>query len=122
MHRATVRSFLTADVYPERTPAYRRSSPATEFNDHLQERWRQGCANTKQLYREIKQKGYAGCYNTLIRYLQKWRLDLPTEQRKQLFRQVFRTPSPREIKWWLLGNRSCLSEDNEKFLERLLEE
>ena len=50
MHRETVRSFLRAETFPERAPAYRRVGPIEQYKDYLQQRWAEGCFNAAQLY------------------------------------------------------------------------
>lgn len=102
MHRETVRHFLAADLFPERAPAFRRASPLTCFDAFLQQRWNDGCANARQLYREIKKQGYTGCYATVRRYLLRWREALPIENRESRLLPVFKTPAARCVKWWLL--------------------
>lgn len=63
--------------------------------------------------------GYVGSYHTLQRFLKVWRVDLPEEDRLKIQLNTFRTPTAREIKWRLLGNKPPKDEKNIEFLELL---
>lgn len=119
MHRQTVRHFLRCDEYPEPKPAFRKISPLINYQDYLRQRWNVGCGNAKQPYQELRQPGYPGSYDTLMRFLKIWRADLPAEDRLRIQLKTFRTPTAREIKWWLLGNKPPKKEENIKFLKLL---
>jgi hypothetical protein len=43
------------------------------FREELRQRWDQGCHNGKQLFMEIRQRGYIGSYTGLLRLLAEWR-------------------------------------------------
>lgn len=119
MHRQTVRHFLSCDEYPEPKPAFRKISPLINYQDYLRQRWNEGCGNAKQLYQELLKQGYVGSYDTLMRFLKTWRADLPEGDRLRIQLKTFRTPTAREVKWWLLGNKPPKNEENLKFLELL---
>ena len=119
MHRQTVRHFLSCDEYPEPKPVFRKVSPLLNYQEHLRQRWNEGCGNAKELYRELRQLGYLGSYNTLMRFLKIWRIDLPKEDRLRIQLKTFQTPTAREIKWWLLGSKPPKNEEKLSFLELL---
>lgn len=75
MQRATVRTFLRADEYPE---ARHGSQPSKvqPFAEYLKERWLAGCHNARQLYREIKTRGYSGHVKVLQAYLEPLRISV----------------------------------------------
>jgi transposase len=50
-----------------------RSSSVQEFTRYLHNRWQDGCHNAAELYREIRERGYSGNYNSVRRTIQKWR-------------------------------------------------
>lgn len=57
MSRATVRQFVKAETYPEAAPHLRRGA-LTPFEPYLHQRWKEGCRNALQLWREICARGY----------------------------------------------------------------
>lgn len=59
MSRMTVRQFVKAETYPERAPRS-RAGALTPFEPYLRQRWKEGCRNALQLWREVCTKGYRG--------------------------------------------------------------
>ena len=61
-----------ADSFPERASRpYRRSTDP--FGQHLHERWRAGCQNAAELYRELQERGFQGSYDMVRRRVARWR-------------------------------------------------
>jgi transposase len=58
--RNTVRKFLQAESFPERSPRSYRGSLLDPYKPHILARWKAGCWNGAQLLEEIKQLGYTG--------------------------------------------------------------
>ncbi len=119
MDRHLVRHFSRCDEYPEVKPAFRKISPLINYQDYIRQRWNEGCGNAKQIYQELLKLGYVGSYDTLMRFLRVWRSDLPEKDRLRIRLKTFRTPTAREIKWWLLGAKPNLNEEKSRFLELL---
>ena len=120
----TVISFVTsrtAGEYPEVKPAFRKISPLVKYQDYIRQRWNEGCGNAKQIYQELLNLGYVGSYDTLMRFLRVWRGDLPEKDRLRIRLKTFRTPTAREIKWWLLGRTPNLDQEKSRFLKLLHE-
>ncbi len=61
----------------------------------------------------------SGSYDTLMRFLKIWRGELPKEDRLKIRLKTFRTPTAREIKWWLLGNKPPNNKKTKRFLKLL---
>ena len=101
MQRATVRMFLRADEYPEARPGT-KPGKVQPFAQYLETRWREGCHNAGQLYREIKARGYRGHLKVLQAYLASWRKLLPEEIRRLQALPQEPPPAPRTVSWWLL--------------------
>lgn len=118
MQRATVRMFLRADEYPE---ARRGSQPSKvqPFAEYLKERWLAGCHNARQLYREIKARGYRGHVKVLQAYLEAWRKLLPEEIRRMHSVPEVRSPAPRTVAWWLLLDEEKLTAEEHLFVEEM---
>jgi transposase len=60
LERKTVRRFLRAGRFPERAAPHRKPARVSAFRDYLEQRWREGCHNATQLWREIQAQGYTG--------------------------------------------------------------
>ena len=50
-----------------------RPPKVNHFAEYLQQRWDEGCHNAAQLYREIREKGYAGKRAMVARLVATWR-------------------------------------------------
>jgi transposase len=122
-HR-TVRKYLRADAFPERKKRAVAPSQLEEYREYLERRWREGCHNATQLWRELREQGFAGGCSIIKHLLCGWRAQLPPEQRRANGKAVReaaegRAPAPRTLVWWLLGSREKLTEEQVAFLERL---
>lgn len=62
IHRHTVQKYYSLTAAPERRHTTRKTSALTPYEGYLLERWRGGCHNAKQLWREIAARGYPGAY------------------------------------------------------------
>jgi transposase len=118
MQRATVRLFLRADEYPEARPGT-KPSKVQPFAKYLEERWREGCHNARQLYREIKARGYNGHVQVLQAYLASWRKLLPEEIRRRQAVPQEPPPAPRTVSWWLLLAEEKLREPERAFVAEI---
>jgi transposase len=81
--RQTVRR-LAATPEPPRNQRVRPPRPGglnsptlAPFVGYLQDRWRDGCMNASQLYREIAAQGYRGSRSLLSQAVQSWRPPRP---------------------------------------------
>ncbi len=60
LSRQTVRKFLVAKSFPERSRAAYQGSILDPYKPYILERWKAGCWNGSQLYSEVKARGYTG--------------------------------------------------------------
>jgi transposase len=67
--RATVRRFLRAESFPERSTPTRKARLLDPHKPYLLKRWQEGCWNGTQLYYEIKERGYRGSHSYLRRFI-----------------------------------------------------
>jgi len=118
MQRATVRMFLRADEYPEARPGT-KPGKVQPFATYLEERWREGCHNAQQLYREIKLRGYKGQVKVLPAYLASWRKLLPEEIRRLQTVPKAVPPAPRTVSWWLLLEEEKLKKEERDFVAEI---
>ena len=73
MSRGAVRKYVRSETFPERPKHLPRSSMLGPFEPYLLERWREGCRNALQLYREIKEQGYPGGQGGVLRWARRRR-------------------------------------------------
>jgi transposase len=66
LSRNTVRKFLQAESFPERSRPPYRGSILDPYKPYILARWPSGCWNGTQLYQEVKLRGYPGS-NSLFR-------------------------------------------------------
>jgi transposase len=95
----TVRRWIGSGVFPERIPVHRRSSVDVHAV-YLDMRWRQGCHNGSQLWRELRERGFAG-QTSLVRNWLCQRYG-PRAHRKELVARPAIRASPRHTAWLLL--------------------
>jgi transposase len=70
MARKTVRQFIRAESFPERSRPASRGSLLDPYKPYLLKRWQEeGCWNGAQLYDEIKERGYTGSGPLLRRFI-----------------------------------------------------
>ena len=69
----TVRRWLRTDQFPERKPPTGRRKKVAEFADYLDERWKEGCHNSAQLFKEIRTRGYKGSRQMVSAFVSSWR-------------------------------------------------
>jgi transposase len=69
MNRKTVLKYWATTEAPERRYTVRPSSALNPYEGYLQERWRQGEHNARELWRAIRQQGYPGQYQNVARYI-----------------------------------------------------
>lgn len=122
--RNTVRKYVQMDAFPEMKQRQRAPGQLTPFHGYLERRWREGCHNATQLWREIQEQGFGGACSAVKQHLSAWRAKLPPEERRTSGRapsrqKETRAPAPRAVVWWLLGAREALTEEQAAFLERL---
>lgn len=66
--RMTVRKFVKAETYPEMAP-HSRAGALTPFEPYLRQRWKEGCRNALQLWREVCAQGYRGTRRQVAKWV-----------------------------------------------------
>jgi hypothetical protein len=84
------------------------------FNQHLHDRWKDGCRSAAQLFTEIRTFGYRGSYGTVREYVQPFRtLDGAP-------RLTPRRPKVREVTGWMLRHPDSRKPDQPVKLKQVL--
>jgi transposase len=139
MSRAAVRRFALASLFPERRPRARQARMLDGFEDYLEERWRSGCTNASQLWRELLARGYPGVRKQVARWAQQHRARADqTTPANQSGTSSARTiladdthappqhthtplPSPRQLAWLLLRTAARDTDEIPAFLAHILQ-
>lgn len=124
LDRGTVRKYINADAFPERAPHAKRPSLLDPFRAYLQQRWDDGSHNGWQLFRKLKEKGFAGQRAIVTDAVTRMRQHRSPEDSKGI-REVVekaanRRMSPRMVRWWFQGKREDLEEAHCKLLDPFL--
>jgi transposase len=94
----------------------------TAFEEHLEQRWSEGCHNAAHLLAEIRALGYRGGYTAVRDFLQplRARAALPPLTVSPTAKRFASPPSPRRLAW-LVTNRShpCARAQDMAFLDAL---
>lgn len=119
LSRATIHKYLALEELPEHGNRRARGSQLDPFKGFLEERYREGCHNAAQLYREARLRGYAGGRTIVKEFVQRLRGSATTAG---TVRSVpARLPSPRSLAWWLLLPEK-LPADRREWLTAILAE
>jgi transposase len=76
----TIQKWLKAGAFPEAKRRRKRQSTFDPYAPYVLKRWKDGCKNGLQLYREIKERGYTGTERQIYRFLRPLREQLPLVQ------------------------------------------
>lgn len=105
--RNTVRHYLRSTHVPDWRRGTRRSH-LDPYREYLLERWNAGCHNGRQLFREIRERGYGGGVSQVGVLIARWREQLPSGKPLVLTPQP---PSPRTLRWLLTRHADELDDD-----------
>ncbi|CAN5800800.1 ISL3 family transposase [soil metagenome] len=124
INRGTVRKFLHSDGFPERGAKKRTGSILDPYIPYIHQRWAEGCDNSHQLWREIRERGYEGEIAMVRRYTKRLRRQLteiaPQQRTKFLAtKEAFKAPTSRRVGRWLEAQWEDLTEAQRAFVARL---
>lgn len=115
-----MRRYAHADAFPERRPHPRQASMLDPYEPYLQERWNAGCHTARQLWRELRERGYPGSPKRVTQWVQQRREEpaptTPGRYRRSVARRIAagprqRTASIRQLTWLLLRDPDDLDPD-----------
>ena len=117
----TVRRFLRSGQFPERGKPKRKPSEVEQFREYLEQRWKQGCHNATQLWREIRNRGYSGGRGMVGRMVSSFRAPGTKYFRPAAAQPRSRrvSPSPRQIACLLVRRPERVSRPEQEFLTAL---
>jgi transposase len=113
MSARTVRRWLKRGMCPDGQRRRRRSRPFNSYEAYVQDRWRKGCRDIKQLTQEVRQQGFTGCQRTVYRFVERMQyLSAPPTS-------IDRDLSVRQVKWLLVQPQTQLSASQQNLLMEL---
>ncbi len=123
MHRQTVKKYTLLEKIPKKQYS-KDFGPKRSLSDeqvlYLAKRWTESEATPKQLWQELKEKGYSGSPASVYRAV----AHLPPRDKsslQQAIREALPPLSARQALWLLVKPQDQLSEKKQKILELLLE-
>lgn len=83
--RRTVYYYLKMTEPPARTRIHRQYKALIDpYKDYLIKRWNEGCRNAQQVYRELKEQGYTGSDQPIVRFFAQFRKKKDARKFKQV--------------------------------------
>lgn len=118
-HFSTVaRCYQVAEF--ERIKREKGSRLLQPFIKYLRQRWDEGCQNAKQLYREIKERGYRGSDVTVRRLTYQWKPSI--KNNLQFIKTApLKLPSVKQIVWLLLKLEDKLKDEEKELKQKIIE-
>jgi hypothetical protein len=108
--RRTVYYYLKMTEPPPRTRINRQErSRIAPYKEYLIQRWNEGCRNAQQVHRELKELGYTGSDQPIVRYFAQFRKKKDARKFKQVD-PTNKTPvqappkRPRQLHKWRIGS------------------
>lgn len=119
-----VRKYIQADAFPEWAPHVRRPSLLDPFRPHLQKRWEEDRHNAWPLFREVKERRFAGKRANVADAVTRMRRQhLPedcTGIHEVVEKASNRRVSPRKVRCWFQGKREDIQEAHHALLDQFL--
>jgi transposase len=130
LNRQTVRRFVLAPCFAERAPGPAVPSKLDPYAAYLEQRWKVGQTNGRQVWREIQAQGFSGSLALVARWARRQRMLAPPP-RAPLRVRIGRPPvqrsaprraaalPPRQVVWWLLRPAEVLKPSIQALLEKM---
>lgn len=128
--RYAVKRHVNADVFPEHRPHQRQPSMLDPFEPYLKKRWKEGCRNGMQLWRELRERGYPGSRKRVAQWVQQRREEPAASTPNKYLSHPGESPersaasrgsSLRQQVWLLLRDPEYLSDDERNALRQMRE-
>lgn len=129
--RQTVARWMRTGAFPERAPATPRHRGVAAHEPYLRERWQAGCQNARQLWRELRERGFTGGAEAVRRLVVDWRASpaRPGPPRRGAATAAPAAPpppatrprSPRQARWLLVKPAEALTPDQQAYVAHLVQ-
>jgi transposase len=108
--------WLQEEAFPEVRRRKKRPSIFDPYAAYVLKRWKEGCKNGSQLYREIKGKGYSGSEQMVHRFLRRLREQLPLVQAVKAPTTPVQDFVAKETVWLFVRDPADLNETEQTIL------
>lgn len=108
LSRGTVMRYIKADRVPDWGRRAPRRSKLEKYDHYLRQRWREGERNSSTLWKELQQQGYEGQYNSVHKYLRRYREN--------------KARSVRQTAWLFMKKPNALLTEDEDYLQHLFDQ
>jgi transposase len=89
--------------------------------DYLRRRWSEGCTNATRLWREIRERGYAGRPKTVQEWVRhRLRRSDPTPGGSVASTTAWKAPSSRRAAWLVVAEAGDIDDSEQKFVDALI--
>lgn len=128
--RYAVKRYANADTFLEHRPHRRQPSMLDPYEPYLKKRWKEGCRNGMQLWRELRERGYPGSRKRVAQWVQQRREEPAASTPNRYLSRPGKSPgrsgasrgsSPRQQVWLLLRDPEDLSDDEQDALGHMQE-
>ena len=127
LSRGTVRIYYYAEAFPERGQHQRNPNKLDPFLPYLERRYREGCKNAMQLWREIRALGYARSHRRIYQWMNQRRKQSVEYDSSYPVNYVHvqknefgnRLPSVKKLAWLLIREVRSLSENERMTLRQI---
>jgi transposase len=129
--RQSVYAYLKMTEPPARTRIHHQSKPLIDpYKDYLIQRWNEGCRNAQQVYREIREQGYPGSDQPIVRFFAQFRKKKDARKFKQLDPSKEtpvqappkRPPTASQVAHWITFKEEQRLEWQQRYLTQLCEQ
>ena len=118
--RTTVNRYLSSITFPERQHKVRRVSILDPFLPYMEHRFRAGCHNAIQLWREIVSQGYPGSPSQVRKWTRWRRQQSSTAPAANSIAPFFTLPAASELVKLLLSDCQTLNNKDKWLLNRVI--
>lgn len=135
MSRTTVRKYFYAEAFPERAKRQATQSMLDSYLPYLESRHHAGCEDAKQLWRELRERGYPGAYVQVSHWLRQRRqaiaLTTPGPYREAVAAAITERveatkppelPSYKQLAWLLIQEPETLEPSETATLRRICQD
>lgn len=124
LSRMTVRKYLRASSCPSPPARLGMLTTGSWWEQRLRARWNDGEQNAAGLWRALRAEGFPGSAGIIRRQVGAWRTvpeqpSVRRSARRQTAIVPAPSPSPRQVRWWLLQTPEELAVDQVAYLARL---
>jgi transposase len=128
--RRTVYYYLKMTEPPARTRIHRQYKPLIDpYKDYLIKRWNEGCRNAQQVHRELKELGYPGSDQPIVRFFAQFRKQKDARKFKQVDPASEtpvkvpprRPPTASQVAHWITFKEEQRLDWQQKYLTQLCE-